>query len=1008
MIPRRLALKNFLSYGDRVEPIDFSSLHVACLAGDNGNGKSALLDAITWCLWGRARASTDELVRLGQVEMAVEFEFEFEGTVYRAIRKRDLSRRGGTSDLQLQVLDPATAAFRSLTGVGIRETEAKIVEVLRMDYETFINSAFLLQGRADEFTQRTPAERKKILGEILGLSVFDDLEARARAKRQVAHDALAAVERRIQELEAAVAGRDVAVAERGALDGQLAALEAALADDEARLSAGRAERVRLDQAAREGMALAERIAEAARRAEEADGRAARLATRVAAYEATLADAPRIEAGLARLRALRAEEQTLAGRLLRERELAERRAALERAIAEARSQLEVRRARAAEALASLKGRFVETEGLLASRGEVEAGLAALRAAEADEQAMAARLDETLQLTGRIADLERQVVEAETAVKLERERLATRLADATRRAEGLEVARARMAALDGQLTALEGVARKIEEVQEKGMAAKAKLDAIPERLARLDDETSAVEARLAQLGHAGSDCPLCEQPLPAERRQAMVERLAHEELAPRRAAKGARLAEQSALEAEVRRLRDEWTRLGRELAAREPLRAERAKVAAAAADAEAAREVLAALEAAVAAVDARLAAGAASPELRAALAEAGEALAGLEYERAAHDTLRGRIAALRPFEARQARVEHAAREAASLAAEIPSAEAAVAALDAQLADGTFAEAHRSALAALEAEAAEVVYDPSAHAALRAELAEHEPFERLAVELTQAGREVTEARSAEAEARAAAESARAEGGRLTVERAARLEEAARLPALEQELAAHEAGARRRREEERELRQRLGQVQARLADLDRQADELTARRAEARDLAETRQTYTDLARVFGKNGVQAIIIENAIPEIEEEANRLLGRLTDHAMRLKLETQRDKKTGGVAETLEIRIADELGTRPYECFSGGEAFRVNFALRIALSRLLARRAGAKLQTLVIDEGFGTQDGRGMAKLVEAIRAVEADFAKILVITHIEELKGAFPSRIEVEKDPVSGSTCRVV
>ncbi len=1002
MIPRRLALKNFLSYGDRVEPIDFSSLHVACLAGDNGNGKSALLDAITWCLWGRARASTDELVRLGQVEMAVEFEFELEGTVYRAIRKRDLSRRAGVSDLQFQVLDPATGAFRSRTGVGIRETEAEITKVLRMDYETFINSAFLLQGHADEFTQRTPAERKKVLGEILGLSVFDDLETRARAKRQAAHDALAAVERRVEELSAAVAGHDAAAAERETLSARLADLGASLAAGEARLDERRAERVRLEQAAREAAALAERIADAERRAAEADDRAARAARRIAEYEARLADAPKIEAGLARLRALRAEEHELTARAQRERELACRAAALERAIAEARSQLEIRRATAAEALAGLRGRLLEAEGLLAARDEVDAGLAALRTAEADEQAVAARLDETLRLTGRIADLERQVAEAETAVKLGRERLAVRLADATRRVEGLEAARARLAALDRQLGAIEEVAQRREAVAEAGTTARARLEAIPERLARLGDETSAVEARLAQLGHAAADCPLCEQPLPAERRQAVVERLAHEELAPRREATAALLAEQSALDAEVRRLRDEWTRLGRELAARETLEKERAREALAADEAAAAASTLAELGPAIAAADARLADGAAPPETRAALAEAREALAALGYDRAAHEALRERIAALRPFEARQARVSQAAQEAASLA------EAGVAALEARLASGAFAEADRSALAAIEAEAAEVVYDPAAHAARRAELAEHEPFERLHAELAQAGREVTEARRAEAEARAAAESARAEGARLEAEKACRLEEAARLPALEQELAGLEAGTRGRREEERELRQRLGQVEARLADLDRQADELAAKRAEARDLAEVRQTYADLARVFGKNGVQAIIIENAIPEIEEEANRLLGRLTDHAMRLKLETQRDKKTGGVAETLEIRIADELGTRPYECFSGGEAFRVNFALRIALSRLLARRAGAKLQTLVIDEGFGTQDGRGMAKLVEAIRAVEADFAKILVITHIEELKGAFPSRIEVEKDPVGGSTCRVV
>ncbi|MNS76151.1 Nuclease SbcCD subunit C [compost metagenome] len=124
---------------------------------------------------------------------------------------------------------------------------------------------------------------------------------------------------------------------------------------------------------------------------------------------------------------------------------------------------------------------------------------------------------------------------------------------------------------------------------------------------------------------------------------------------------------------------------------------------------------------------------------------------------------------------------------------------------------------------------------------------------------------------------------------------------------------------------------------------------------------------------------------------------MTDNRMHVRLATQKEKKTGGVHETLEISISDEVGTRPYELYSGGEAFRVNFALRLALSRLLARRAGAKLQTLIIDEGFGTQDERGREKLVEAINAVSDEFARILVITHIRELKDAFNTHIEVVK-----------
>ena len=144
-------------------------------------------------------------------------------------------------------------------------------------------------------------------------------------------------------------------------------------------------------------------------------------------------------------------------------------------------------------------------------------------------------------------------------------------------------------------------------------------------------------------------------------------------------------------------------------------------------------------------------------------------------------------------------------------------------------------------------------------------------------------------------------------------------------------------------------------------------------------------------------MIIEAALPELEAEANDLLARMTDDRMRLRIATQRERVSGGLAETLDLEIADELGTRAYELYSGGEAFRINFAIRIALSKLLARRAGAQLRALFIDEGFGSQDEDGRDKLVDAINRIKSDFDLILVITHIDELRDAFPVHLLVEK-----------
>jgi exonuclease SbcC len=204
----------------------------------------------------------------------------------------------------------------------------------------------------------------------------------------------------------------------------------------------------------------------------------------------------------------------------------------------------------------------------------------------------------------------------------------------------------------------------------------------------------------------------------------------------------------------------------------------------------------------------------------------------------------------------------------------------------------------------------------------------------------------------------------------------------------------------------ERVGGARQQLSALESFARQRIERKAELDRLANALSLYEDLREAFGKRGVPAMIIETAVPELEASANELLGRMTDGRMHVRIETQKEIKTGEVREALDILISDELGTRAYELYSGGEAFRVNFAIRIALSRLLARRAGAQLRSLFIDEGFGTQDARGREHLVAAINSIQDDFDRILVITHIDELRDAFPARIEVMKTP-QGSQFRL-
>ncbi|MFZ1239607.1 MAG: SMC family ATPase, partial [Anaerolineae bacterium] len=299
MIPTKLRLHNFMSYAD-APALDLRGIHLACLAGENGHGKSALLDAITWALWGKARARNDnDLIRQGEGEMEVEIEFELYSNLYRVLRKRS-GKGAGRSVLELQVR--ATDGFRVLTETSVRATEARIVQLLRMDYETFVNSAYLQQGKADVFTTMPPASRKAILAQILGLDAYEEFEARAKELLKEAERQADAVQAQLSEIERELARLPEIEVLAQAAQGQVADLALRLRTAEAMQRATEEQRQVRVSAQRELDDLARRLAQVK---QDMDGTQRDLAGRrgrLEAFERLLAQPEEIEQGYAALQA----------------------------------------------------------------------------------------------------------------------------------------------------------------------------------------------------------------------------------------------------------------------------------------------------------------------------------------------------------------------------------------------------------------------------------------------------------------------------------------------------------------------------------------------------------------------------------------------------------------------------------------------------------------------------------------------------------------------------------
>jgi exonuclease SbcC len=330
-----------------------------------------------------------------------------------------------------------------------------------------------------------------------------------------------------------------------------------------------------------------------------------------------------------------------------------------------------------------------------------------------------------------------------------------------------------------------------------------------------------------------------------------------------------------------------------------------------------------------------------------------------------------------------------------------------LQSELDNDAFAAEARAALARTQAQLAVVGYDSAAHDVLKGQLQELADAEANYRDLEMA--RVGLAQEAEALSRLdrdiRAQNTLLES--LSREQEQRYSAVAALQpylASEPQLKSQEAETRRR---VLAANSRVAEARQNLSTLDTQEQRQEASRAERDQLLKRSAILSELKEAFGVNGIPAMIIEHTLPELEREANRILQQLTGGRMHLRFETQRELRTGDTRETLDIIISDEKGTRPYENFSGGEQFRVNFAIRVALSRLLSQRAGVRLRSLFIDEGFGVLDADGRQRLVEAVMAIQDEFDLILVITHIEELRESFPTQIQVTKTD-GGSLVEVI
>ncbi|NES80180.1 MAG: exonuclease subunit SbcC [Moorea sp. SIO2B7] len=998
MIPLQLTLKNFLSY--REANLDFRGLHTACICGSNGAGKSSLLEAITWVIWGQSRTVTeDDVIHAGEKNVRVDFQFMIDYQTYRVIRTR---QRGRSSVLEFQ-LQNESGSFISLTGKGLRGTQQQILSSLKLDYDTFINSAYLRQGRADEFMLRRPSERKQILADLLKLDQYEELATQAKDFSKQFKGQAEQLELSLQSLEAQLERREILTQEKATLEAQLKLRQQAQETDWEKLEALQAIEHQRQTWHQQLTFIRTQYQNLLQDCDRLEKDRLSFQGQIVELQGLINQESEISAGYRQFIRLQEEEEAFSAKFQSYQDAQQQRQQLAQQLNQQVNDLNLQIRHTQTRLEDLEQQEQEIEEVVKGASEVATALETLKHHRQ-------RLKQLDQLQHHVAPLlqrrqhlysEIDRVHARLTARLEQMR--SSVTEFYSQMGAVPQLRQTVLSVDAEIKQLENKRVYRERVHDKGLERRDFQQRLQENQRTYEKELGELQQKLEMLQTPGVACPLCERELDEHHRNRVIEKTQKQKEDIQQ--QFWMIREQMAVcDRELQVLRVEYQQLSQELAPYESLLQQRGQLEAQLENTFDVHERLREIEAEKEKLERSLTVGNYALELQTELETLERDLQRLNYDEQTHALARGEVEKWRWAEIKQVKIEDATRRQASLQAQKPKLLQRIASLQGAIEDLRYNSAIQKQIERLEQYITELGYDRTQHNNLTASARQAQSWQLRYQKLEQAQQQYPQIqiRIQELEQRLHISL----NEKVTMKQqldtlVAQMEQigdnSGEIRLLEQQI--HQ---RRRQLDELLAQQgRLEQSFTQLQSLQTQYEETCQ---QLKDVRRQYRVYQELGQAFGKNGIQALMIENILPQLEAETNQILARLTGNQFHVQFLTQRagkssrsKKKTAKLIDTLDILIADVRGTRPYETYSGGEAFRINFSIRLALARLLAQRAGTSLQMLIVDEGFGTQDAEGCDRLIAAINAIAADFACILTVTHMPQFKEAFQTRIEVHK-----------
>ncbi|VEP14169.1 Exonuclease SbcC [Hyella patelloides LEGE 07179] len=1005
MIPLQITLKNFLSY--RETSLDFRGLHTACICGSNGAGKSSLLEAITWVVWGKTRAATeDDVIHNGAKNVRVDFEFICNNQTYRVIRSRP---RGRSGSLEFQIATES-GRFRSLTAKGIKATQTEIIACLKLDYDTFINSAYLRQGRADEFMLRRPSDRKQVLADLLKLDRYEELASKAK-------DSVKEYKGRVEQLEQSVTPLLAEIAQRKVVSQELQKLELQVASLQENQNSDRKQLQQLQTIDHQRQAIEQQFTWQQNQHQNLIKDCDRLIIEINSLEQQqqqltqlLEQEASIVQGYQQLLTWQQSEKDFAHKFSRYQQLEKQKQLLNQQLLKQKNELNLEIKQTQTRLENIEQQEQEIQDILSRSGEITTALEKLDRSRRQLKELDKRQQYVSPLLQRKNNLQTEIAKEKANLTAKLDQLQISVYQLENEISQVPQMRNAVLTVDAQIGELDKKKTYQKRLEEKGLEKRSCQERLQENQRNYEKQWQELQQKLEMLSVPDAVCPLCEQGLEEHHRYHVVNKTQQQQESVKEQIWIIR-ERLATCEKELQVYRQEYRAISQDLHEYNNLRQRLGHLEAQLEATEDTYEKLEAAEQEKNRLELSLSSGNYAQELQIYLQQLNEELQILEYDEQTHALVRGEVDRWRWAEIKQAKIEDARKRQAKLSSQKPQLIAKISTLETATERLAIDSEIQQQINQIEDKINSLGYEQSQHQHILDSLRQAQSWHLQYQQLQQAQQQYPQLETKKQELNNLLQlrtqdkvTSQEQLDNYLAQREQVVDYRNEIQTLEQQIT-------QRRYQLDDLISRSGSLKESLVQIDKLTDQHKEIEQQLKDTKKKYRIYQELAQAFGKNGIQALTIENILPQLEAETNQILARLTGNQFHVQFLTQKatkgtSKKKTKLIDTLDILIADAQGTRPYETYSGGEAFRINFSIRLALAKLLAQRSGTSLQMLIVDEGFGTQDPEGCNRLIASINAIASDFACILAVTHMSQFKEAFQTRIEVFKGD-KGSVLKV-